>query len=66
MVSHQPIAEVPEEHDKTSIAESRISLQEDQDLVKRAKVIKMFKQIDQAPLTKICVPKAQLAEESIP
>lgn len=26
----------------------------------------MFKQIDQAPLAKISVPKAQLAEESIP
>ena len=26
----------------------------------------MFKQIDQAPLARICVPKAQLSEEAIP
>lgn len=63
MISHESIIEVPEEHDKTSMADSRLqNVQEDQDMCTRAKVIKMFKQIDQAPLAKICVPKAQLSE----
>ena len=65
-VEKQPetIVELPEEFDKTSVAESRYQVEKE--LTQKEKVIVMFKQIDSAPLAKIMVPKAQLSEQAIP
>jgi hypothetical protein len=54
---------VKEEADETNLS---IVVDERNSNKERANLIHMFKQIDQAPLSRIGVPKAEVSEVSIP
>ena len=67
-IENEVITEEPEEQEQLSMKKdcTVYTASKEEQSIDKYKVIEMYKQIDQMPLLKINVPKAELSEEAIP